>query len=230
MVAQVAKTLWQKFEQQSKALQANVQKARDWFRTQAQTVRDAKPNEILKSDTSRLVQTPRLNTAHIGRMFLFFYDPKWKEELPYYDRFPLMIPIKFYKDGWLGLNLHYLPIPLRARLLDALYSTYQNKHLNERKKLELTYEYLKASAKHKYFKPCVKRYLNSHVRSKFFQVPPDQWDMMLTLPVERFEKASKQQVWKDSLKKLNMTRNKHRHIVNMPAKSTRKNTTRGKRR
>ena len=49
---------------------------------------------------------------------MFFYDPKFKKTLPYYDTFPLVLPLETYNDGFLGINMHYLPIPLRVNLLD----------------------------------------------------------------------------------------------------------------
>ena len=45
---------------------------------------------------------------------------KLKNKLPYYDRFPLTLPIEQYSDGFLGINLHYLSILMRIRLLDRL--------------------------------------------------------------------------------------------------------------
>ena len=62
----------------------------------------------------------RNNKPFYGKLNMFFYDPKWKKKLPYYDTFPLVLPIERYPDGFLGINLHYLPIPLRIRLLDRL--------------------------------------------------------------------------------------------------------------
>jgi hypothetical protein len=60
---------------------------------------------------------------------------------------------------------------------------------------------LQSASKYKYFKPCVKRYLWNHVRSKFVTIPPEEWDLVLMLPLERFEKKSTAQVWKESLQK-----------------------------
>ena len=33
----------------------------------------------------------------IGSMQMFFYDPKYKDTLPYYDKFPLAIILKLQK-------------------------------------------------------------------------------------------------------------------------------------
>ena len=56
-----------------------------------------------------------------GRMYLFFYDAKTKDKLPYWDRFPLIFILEITQDGFTGLNLHYLPPRLRVRFLYELY-------------------------------------------------------------------------------------------------------------
>ena len=62
----------------------------------------------------------RSNRPFYGKLNMFFYDPKFKKKLPYYDTFPLVLPLETYNDGFLGINMHYLPIPLRIKLLDRL--------------------------------------------------------------------------------------------------------------
>jgi hypothetical protein len=62
----------------------------------------------------------RNNKPFIGKLNMFFYDPKFKKTLPYYDTFPLVLPLEAYSDGFLGINFHYLPIPLRLKLLYKL--------------------------------------------------------------------------------------------------------------
>ena len=57
----------------------------------------------------------RNNKPFIGKLNMFFYDPKFKKTLPYYDTFPLVLPLEAYSDGFLGINFHYLPIPLRLK-------------------------------------------------------------------------------------------------------------------
>ena len=133
---------------------------------------------------------------------MYWYDPKLKLTLPYYDKFPLIFPIEMYDDGFLGINLHYLPPMFRARLMDALYSTLNNNKLNEKSKLLISYKILKGASRYKYFKPCIKRYLTTHLRSRFFLVEPPKWDVVLMLPLARFQKATKDRVWEESMNKI----------------------------
>lgn len=133
----------------------------------------------------------------IGHLYFFVYDPKWKKELPYYDMFPLTMPIEAYDDGFLGMNFHYLPIMFRAKLLDGLL------HIRGTKKGK---EYLKVSygvlqgLKNSPYKPTLKRCLWSHFRSPFAEVHFDVLDRIIFLPVEDFKKSSKNEVWKESKK------------------------------
>lgn len=172
-----------------------TEEARDWFRDNAAMLGKVNAKQMV---ADRTVTSSKLTVTDIGRMQQFFYDPKHKDTLPYYDRFPLVFVMEFYNDGFLGINAHYLPPMYRARLMDALYSIEMDDRNRPGKKLRLTYSLLKNAGKYKYFKPCVKRYLNTHIRSRFLNVPYDQWDIALMLPTERFVKASKQTVWKES--------------------------------
>jgi hypothetical protein len=137
-----------------------------------------------------------------GIMNLFGYDPKHKETLPYYDRFPLIFPFKRVKGGFLGINLHYLPLPLRAKLMDGLYSLANNRNYDEKTKLKISYDILNGASKYKYFKPCIKHYLTPHIRSRFVEIYSSEWDIALFLPTERFVGASKSSVYSDSRKKI----------------------------
>lgn len=110
-----------------------------------------------------------------GMMYLFRYDPKGKKTLPYYDTFPLIFPVEKYSDGFLGINFHYLPPVLRAKLMDAIYGTVTNKKYDDTTKVRLSYNILKGASKYKAFKPTVKHYLFDHVRSPFLEITAVEW-------------------------------------------------------
>lgn len=204
------KTLLQRFEDQMRNATVSVQKALQWFRDHARELKALNANNLLTRDSKRLRNSSSLKgTKYIGRMIMFFYQPKYRETLPYYDMFPLVIVVATYPDGFLGLNLHYLPIMYRLKLLNALYTIYKNEQYDENKKLQLSYEILNKSSKFKYFKPCLKRYLfkgndqrGGGVTSSFYIVDPLEWEKMLALPVERFMKKSAATVQAESLAKV----------------------------
>lgn len=179
------------------------QKALQTFQTLSARVRGSPVVGNSLFDENRDRMTSRLYPKHIGRMMMFYYDPKLKKQLPYYDRFPLVIPIEFYPDGFLGLNLHYLPPGYRARLMDLLYNTiYTDKYLDERKIIRISYRILISVIKSNLYKPCVKRYLYGHIRSRFLILDPNDWQIALFLPTERFEKANLNVVYNDSIRKI----------------------------
>lgn len=143
------------------------------------------------------------STVRIGRMYMYIYDPKHKDILPVYDIAPLTIPIKMYGDGFLGLNLHYLPPRLRILILNKLDQF--SKGTGESKRLQLSYDMLKAASNLKEVKPCIKRYLYSHKKTQFAWIPPDEWEQAAFLPVQQFRDqdgrvVSSQKVYRDSKK------------------------------
>lgn len=123
----------------------------------------------------------------VGKMFMFIYDAKHKATMPFFDKFPLVFPIQFYTDGFLGINLHYLPPMARAGLMDALYDIANNNKYNSTMKLNISYDVLKNAAGHfAGFEQCVKRYLYAHVKSPFHYVNPADWDKALMLPMQKW--------------------------------------------
>ena len=137
----------------------------------------------------------RNNNPFYGRLNMFFYDPKFKKTLPYYDRFPLVLPIERYSNGFLGINLHYLPIPLRIRLLDELMDYSTDTNFDSKTKINANYSKLKNV---KLLKPTLKRYLAGKVKSRFRRVDADEFTVATLLPVQRFSKAKSKTVWSDS--------------------------------
>lgn len=173
---------------------AREQKARDWYRDQASSYRRLNERQFVQ-DSQRFTSKPR-----VGSMYMYYYDAKHKDTLPYYDRFPLVFPISVVKGGFYGLNMHYLPLQYRATLMDSLYDIANNRRYDETTRLRLSYEILDKAAKFRFFRPCVKRYLTQQMRSKFLYVYPSEWDIALFLPLERFQGARKTTVFADTKK------------------------------
>ena len=173
---------------------ARTQQSRDWFRTTARKT-NVTAETVIRSERTRYK-----NRVTMGRMYLFNYDPKHKATLPYYDRYPLIFPVQKADGGFYGINMHYLPHVLRARLMDALYSLSRDKRYDEKTRLKLSYSILNGAAKYKAFKPTFKRYLTNHVRSRFIEITSSEWDIALMMPLQKFAKASASEVWRDSRK------------------------------
>lgn len=171
-------------------------KARDWYNENAARVTKTRNSEFFM-DRKNLKKG--IDQYSIGRMYMFMYDAKTKDQLPYWDAFPLVFPIEMYNDGFLGINLHYLPPLVRAAVMAELYiETVNNNNFDDSSRLKINYEKLMRLSRSKFIKPCVKRYLTSHIKSQFYYVEPKYWDIALVLPTERFQKQSKATVYKES--------------------------------
>ena len=120
-----------------------------------------------------------------NKLHFFRYDPKLKQFLKYYDTFPLVMPIQSAPGGFLGINFHYLPIPLRMRLLETL----------DRRGFKGDYSKLKNIRE---VKPCIKHYLRRQFVSGFLELEEDDYAPAIFMPVAQFRKASASQVWRDS--------------------------------
>ena len=141
--------------------------------------------ELGTPSQSQLIRDGKITgRVNFGALNMFIYDPKLKNKLPYYDTFPLVLPIEKYRDGFLGINFHYLPYALRAQLLSRLDP---NANYSALKKVRL-------------IKPTLKRYLNSNVRSRFRKLEEEDFMTAIMLPVQRFKKSSASKVWSDSRK------------------------------
>jgi hypothetical protein len=172
---------------------ARTDAARAWYREAAKGKRRVNERTLLSSDKTR--QTGKIKP---GNMYLFQYKAKYADTLPYYDRFPMIFPFRVEGDRFWGINLHYLPHRLRAQLMDSLYDLVTNQRYDESTRIQGAWSTLNRASRIKIIKPCVKQYLFSQLESRFFYVYPSEWDIALFLPLERFQGASKTQVWSQS--------------------------------
>lgn len=176
-------------------IQARTDEARDWFR--------AKVKQLGKINRQQLLQDEALirkSRTMMGHMYMYYYDPKHRETLPYYDAFPLTIMVERAPGGFYGLNLHYLKPNTRAIFLDKLTDTLNNEKYDETTRFRAKYNLLSSVRKFKEFQPCFKHYLSSQIDSKIVLVQPPEWEIAIFLPTEQFVKAKKTQVWQKSAK------------------------------
>lgn len=172
-------------------------KSADWFvKEQAKIAKyRINPNRLISNDPHMQKKGIR-----VGRMYCFLYDAKTKDQLPYYDKFPLVFIWRATKTHFWGINLHYLPPYFRAKLLDALLSFRNNSKYNYSTKLKFNYQLLNGVAKYRFAKPAVKQYLFSQLRSPLAEIPAFDWFSALMIAPPRFTK-SQDAVWMDSMKK-----------------------------
>lgn len=180
---------------------ARTDAARQWYRDQAKNItRSGEKTGVSGEKVIRQLKSEATDKVKIGNMYLFQYDAKHKDKLPYWDRYPLIFPIGLAKGGFLGINMHYLPPMLRASLMDELYDSTTNSRYDESTRVKISYQILTSASKFRAFKPCIKHYLNSQLKSRFIYISPAEWDIALFLPMAQFVGASKQKVYADSRK------------------------------
>jgi hypothetical protein len=179
-------------------LQIMSKKSLEWL---ANRIAEIKNPGAIPRGISR--ETYRQTTGfNLGGMYCFYYDPKTKEKLDYYDRFPMVLVLDRYTDGFLGLNLHYLPFQYRIAFLGKLMNFAQMDAAGEIQRFRVTYDILTASKSLKAFKPCLKRYLTGHIQSKILAIQSNEWDIAAFLPLQQFKKASAAKVWQESMEEI----------------------------
>ena len=180
--------------------QTNSRESYKWLMQKIKSLRNPTAMSVpMTKEKFRYVRPTDRQKFLMGGLYFFVYDPKGKAELPYYDRFPLVIPLKRTPDGFIGLNLHYLPLRYRINFLKKLLPLAIYNDEDEIKRIRITYPILDASSKYKEFRPCIKQYLYSHVKSRILSVEHNEWDIAVYLPIHQFKKAKPQEVWKESV-------------------------------
>jgi hypothetical protein len=135
----------------------------------------------------------------LGHIYSYGYDPKWKDSLDYYDTFPLVLVIGLYDDGWLGINLHYVPVKYRYLIFEGLLKTLHDQTINERTRFKITYDKLNALKISKWTGNTIKRYLFDYVPTNIYKIPPEDWEIIMALPYDDFVGAPRRQVYREML-------------------------------
>ena len=159
----------------------------NWFRNNLRQIR--------VRHSSLLDEFNATGRVELGKIYMFFYDAKTQDKLPYWDYFPLCIPIKKYKTGFMGLNLHYLAPRYRVRLLDAMYGNMQDNVF------DINYKMVKSIGNLRWAKPCVKQYQYGYFNSYIKEVQTAYYDIVAMLPTQSFN-VNANTVYSDSLRKI----------------------------
>lgn len=178
---------------EQEGLDANTKASRDWFLDKINEISNltVDRNEIKR-------QLPVAATYFIGRMYMFWYKPLNRLTLPYYDRFPLIFLLEQYNDGFLGINLHYLPIDLRQKLYYNLLPRATTREFNSRTRLKIDYNYLLGKSFLRMYRPCLKRYKYKQIIGRVVNVPANEWEVAVHLPTASWKKAPESKVHRDS--------------------------------
>jgi hypothetical protein len=158
----------------------------DWLYSK---VRDLAGTSLSARELMRDQRDNLTNRILPGRLYMFSYDPlgKGTPGLPYYDRFPMIMPFETTSNGFIGINFHYLPPLLRLKLLEKMSAYTANASNNDvTTRIKADWAVLKNASKFKEVKPAVKRYVSSQVRSRFLWIEPEDWATAVLLPTQKF--------------------------------------------
>jgi hypothetical protein len=176
----------------SGTVEKEVKRSAVWFKDKIKGLKGELRNRFSKTNartfyresSNKFVPDRLGRRMNMGDMFCYWYNPKYKMSLPYYDMFPIVMLIGFEKETFLGLNFHYLRPQHRAMLLDRVTAKIGNA-LPKWSKL----------AKLPYIEPTIHRYRYDHVMKKIIPIEKNEQELAIFLPLERFKKASKTKVW-----------------------------------
>ena len=134
-----------------------------------------------------------------GRMISFWYQPPNTTTLQSYDRYPLVLVIKRRSNGFTGINFHYLGIRERAELLTYMRDRLAWEHDPKKTRLQRTYQMLLSKKRYKYFRPALKSYYKTNIKSRYIHIMEKNWDKALLLPIESFEgNVPITRIWRES--------------------------------
>ena len=175
-----------------------TRRSAQWFRDKIKGIKGDLRNRFSSTNAAKFYReaedkvNPNVmkRRANLGDIFCYYYNPKYRNELPYYDMFPMIMLIGTDQDTFTGLNFHYLPPKFRAILLDRVNAKVGRGIINWKK-----------ISKIPQVAPTVKRYRFDHIMRKVVPIEENEQEIAIFLPLERFRKASKSSVWADSRRK-----------------------------
>jgi hypothetical protein len=173
-----------------------------WYQARVRALGKLKAGMVIREGKADAMAQSR---PQFGMLNLFNYRPMAPTRIPYYDVFPLVLPVRRLKTGFAGLNFHYLPIPMRVKLLELITAGYGDETAQTAK---VTWDKVKAL---RYVAPTIRQYNKKKVGSLFLRIPLDDMLIGLLLPVQQFysgeynkrKKVHNNKVYKGSREKIN---------------------------
>lgn len=141
--------------------------SKEWYRKK---LFEKTPNEIIndertdnvgdkfEKDTNVLSAYPK---AH--NLMIYQYKAKWRRDLPFYDKYPLVFALEMHNNYFFGVNLHYYSPDERIGIASNLTNNRSTR-----------------------FRKGAHKYLLSEVRSPFLILTREEWQTICLLPIEEF--------------------------------------------
>ena len=175
-----------------------VKRSAKWFQDKIKGLKGELRNRFSSTNAAKFYREAEIKVQpallkrrpSLGDLFCYYYNPKYRATLPYYDMFPMIMLIKAEKETFLGINFHYLRPKWRAILLDRVTAKIGG-GLPKWSKLSTIRQ----------IAPTVKRYRYDHIMKKIIPIEENEQEIAIFLPTERFRKSGKAKVWSESERK-----------------------------
>jgi len=174
-----------------------VKRSAKWFQDKIKGLKGTVKNRFSSTNAAKFYrESEKINDAvfkrrvSLGDLFCYYYNPKYRKTLPYYDMFPMIMLLSAEKETFLGINFHYLRPKWRAILQDRVTAKIGG-GLPKWSKLRQIRQVA----------PTIKRYRYDHIMRKVIPIEEDEQEIAIFLPTERFKKSGKTKVWSESERK-----------------------------
>lgn len=131
-----------------------------------------------------------------GSMYTFVYDAKHKKTLPYWDKVPLVIVLDIAKDGFIGLNFHYLSPTQREVFLNKILKFANQKGdpsmFTAKAQFNMSWKAVQGIAG---ADKMIHKYLFKQIKSSMLEAPPNEWENVIYMPYQQFVGESAKSVW-----------------------------------
>ena len=193
------------FEKNKYDLKTAFRKSKAWYEQQMILLMKQinSPWMVLKGNPTQL--TTKLMP---GKMYMYIYDPLYKDKLPYFDRFPCTLLYQRSISGFSGINFHYLPYQMRVHLLYHLMQYKTNAKMDESTRIKYSWAAIKGVTKFAAAVPAFHNYNFGGLRSTFREIRAYDWTTAVLLPVEQFVKAPDDRIWDKSRQAVNKMKRK----------------------
>ena len=174
-----------------------VKRSAQWFQDKIKGLKGEVRNRFSSTNAAKFYrESEKINDAvfkrrvSLGDLFCYYYNPKYRKTLPYYDMFPMIMLLSAEKETFLGINFHYLRPKWRAILLDRVTAKIGG-GIPKWSKLR----------KIRQIAPTIKRYRFDHIMLKVIPIEEDEQEIAIFLPTEKFKKSGKSKIWTESERK-----------------------------
>jgi len=153
----------------------------------------------------RNVRSMTTTAANMQRGMFYTYRYQ-AETVPYWDRYPITLVLNRDGQYMTGVNFHYLPVGFRFSLFEALMPLVAPIPVDQLSRIYILYKTLAANPRYRAFRPALKTYKMSRIQSSVVLISPIEWPVALAYPSQMFINATDQQVWSESVRKINKQR------------------------